>query len=40
VTQFSTLAMGFCINCHRNVDADGLHGKKVHASLDCAVCHY
>ncbi|HTA16802.1 MAG TPA: cytochrome c3 family protein [bacterium] len=40
VTQYSTLAMGFCINCHRNVDADGLHGKKVHASLDCAVCHY
>jgi hypothetical protein len=32
--------MGFCVNCHRDVNENGLHGKKVHAAIDCAVCHY
>jgi hypothetical protein len=40
VKQHATLSMGFCSNCHRDVNEHGVHGKKVHASIDCAVCHY
>ncbi len=40
VRQVRTLDMGMCINCHRAADKDGIDGKKVHASLDCSVCHY
>lgn len=40
VRQMEHFSMGFCVNCHRDVNAKGLDGKKVHASTDCVVCHY
>lgn len=40
VRQVEDLTMGWCVNCHRDVNAKGLEGKKVRASLDCASCHY
>ncbi len=41
VRQFSDLSMGFCVNCHRDVNENGLHGDhSLNASIDCAGCHY
>ncbi len=40
VTQVTDLSMGFCVNCHREVTTNGLNGKTVSASIDCAGCHY
>lgn len=40
VRQDLHLSMGFCVNCHRDVNEGGLEGKAVHASTDCVVCHY
>jgi hypothetical protein len=40
VRQFETLAMGWCVNCHRDVNKTGVAGKPVHASIDCVTCHY
>lgn len=40
VRQFETLDMGWCVNCHRDVNVSGVAGKPVHASTDCAACHY
>ena len=37
--QFSTLEMGWCVNCHRDANAHGLNGKRVNASIECATCH-
>jgi hypothetical protein len=38
--QAETLAMGWCVNCHRTVNETGVAGKPVHASTDCVTCHY
>ena len=38
--QYASLSMGWCINCHRESTENGINGKAVHASTDCAVCHY
>jgi len=38
--QFSTLSMGWCVNCHREANLKGIAGKPVHASVDCITCHY
>ncbi len=38
--QHETLRMGWCVNCHRDVNENGVAGKQVNASLDCAACHY
>lgn len=38
--QVETLAMGWCVNCHREADVLGVAGKPVHPSLDCVTCHY
>ena len=38
--QVSDLSMGWCVNCHREVNQTGVEGRKVRASLDCATCHY
>lgn len=38
--QFASLSMGWCVNCHREANATGINGQQVHASIDCAVCHY
>jgi hypothetical protein len=40
VQQFETLSMGWCVNCHRDVNRTGIAGKPVHASIDCVTCHY
>lgn len=38
--QAETLGMGWCVNCHRDVNRTGVAGKQVQASIDCQVCHY
>jgi len=38
--QESTLGMGWCVDCHRDTKANGVHGKQVNPSLDCGTCHY
>jgi hypothetical protein len=38
--QVQTLTMGWCVNCHRDVDRTGVAGRPVKASLDCVTCHY
>lgn len=40
VRQYETLTMGWCVNCHRDVNENGVNGKQVHASIDCVTCHY
>jgi hypothetical protein len=40
VRQVSDLSMGWCVNCHRDANQTGIAGKPVHASIDCAVCHF
>jgi len=40
VRQYETLSMGWCVNCHREVNRTGVAGKPVHASIDCVTCHY
>ncbi|MFN8061319.1 MAG: cytochrome c3 family protein [Vicinamibacterales bacterium] len=40
VRQMETLSMGWCVNCHRQVNQTGVAGKLVAASTDCATCHY
>ncbi len=40
VRQVSDLSMGWCVNCHRDANANGVNGKTVHASTDCSACHY
>ena len=40
VRQYETLSMGWCVNCHRDVNETGVAGKQVHASTDCVTCHY
>jgi hypothetical protein len=38
--QEESLSMGWCVNCHREVNRTGINGRKVNASLDCTACHY
>ncbi len=38
--QHESLSMGWCVNCHRDANQNGIEGHAVHASTDCAVCHY
>ena len=38
--QFENLSMGWCVKCHQDATANGIDGKAVHASSDCAACHY
>ena len=40
VMQKQPLSMGWCVNCHRDANARGVHGKPVYASIDCVSCHY
>jgi respiratory nitrate reductase gamma subunit len=40
VRQAETLSMGWCVNCHREVNQAGVAGHKVRASNDCSACHY
>jgi hypothetical protein len=41
MVQWSSLTMGWCVNCHRDVNKGrvvSLQGKS--ASIDCSACHY
>ncbi|MDA1015691.1 MAG: cytochrome c3 family protein [Planctomycetota bacterium] len=40
MSQFSSLSMGWCVDCHRESTEAGINGKQVHASTDCSVCHH
>jgi len=40
VRQVEDLSMGWCVNCHRDVNATGVAGQEVDASIDCVACHY
>jgi respiratory nitrate reductase gamma subunit len=40
VRQVEDLSMGWCVNCHREVNHTGVAGKAVRASNDCSACHY
>ena len=40
VRQEENLSMGWCVNCHRDAHANGIGGRKVAPSTDCAACHY
>lgn len=40
VRQEATLAMGWCVNCHRQFNKYGVSGRKVNASIDCSACHF
>jgi hypothetical protein len=44
VSQYETLSMGWCVNCHRDVNesgvAVGVAGRELHAPIDCVACHY
>ena len=40
VRQFEVLSMGFCVNCHRQMNETGVGGRRVNASIDCITCHY
>ena len=40
VRQHATLAMGWCVNCHRDATRNGINGHEVHVSTNCSVCHH
>lgn len=40
VRQVSDLSMGWCVNCHRDANVEGVNGKRVQASTDCVACHH
>ncbi len=40
VRQVESLSMGWCVDCHREATKNGVNGKAVHASTNCAVCHF
>ena len=40
VKQVESLAMGWCVNCHRRSKEIGVAGKPVDPKTDCTTCHY
>lgn len=41
VRQESDLSMGWCVNCHRDANRQGLaDGRPARAPLDCSACHH
>jgi hypothetical protein len=40
VRQNESLSMGWCVNCHRDANENGVNGRQVNASIDCVTCHY
>jgi hypothetical protein len=38
--QVSDLSMGWCVNCHREVNRSGVTQQQVFASTDCSTCHF
>lgn len=40
IEQFSSLSMGWCVDCHRQNPSTPGGPLQDHASTDCAACHY
>ena len=40
VRQVMPLSMGWCVNCHRTSNAEGVAGRPVYAPTVCSTCHY
>lgn len=40
VSQFSSLAMGWCLDCHRQKLADPANDGSIRPPTDCSGCHY
>jgi nitrate reductase gamma subunit len=40
VRQVQEFSMGWCVNCHREANLNGIAGRKCSASTDCATCHH
>lgn len=40
VEQYSSLSMGWCVQCHREANENGIKGQSVDASTNCTVCHH
>ncbi len=40
VRQVEDLSMGWCVQCHRDANANGVAGRVVHPSNDCTTCHH
>jgi len=40
VRQTNRLNMGWCVNCHRQANVEGVLGKTVNAPTDCSACHF
>ncbi len=40
VRQVEAFNMGWCVNCHRDANQNGVNGQSVHASVDCVTCHF
>jgi hypothetical protein len=40
VRQFSSLGMGWCVDCHRKSGTQTVAGESVARPLDCTTCHY
>jgi hypothetical protein len=40
IRQVEDLSMGWCVNCHRESTKNGVNGKEVRPSIDCATCHH
>jgi nitrate reductase gamma subunit len=40
VRQVEDLSMGWCVQCHRDADQNGVAGREVHPSNDCTTCHH
>ncbi|HPW56418.1 MAG: cytochrome c3 family protein [Thermoanaerobaculaceae bacterium] len=38
--QVADLTMGWCVNCHRQVNREGVNGRPVNAAIDCSTCHF
>lgn len=40
VQQVGNLSMGWCVNCHREMEGKVGNAKQLAPSTDCAACHY
>lgn len=40
IRQVGDLSMGWCVNCHRTSNQQGVGGTRVYASTDCVTCHH
>jgi nitrate reductase gamma subunit len=40
VRQVEDLSMGWCVQCHRDANQNGVAGREVHPSNDCSTCHH